>query len=209
MAWELGDYATLPEVKRTLKPSGGMSTSDDDFLYDCIHDASDIITDYCRRWFYEVETTHYFHSEDDVDHDTSELILNDLDLLSVTSITVDNGGTALTSSEYVLYPRHSSPKSVIRLKENSSNTWSYSSTPEDSIAVTGKWGFNEGTVPIRPIRRACVHIVEWLYLERLNPMTGTVVMPNQGGLVIPVDLPKKATDILNRYRRPIIAELDL
>jgi hypothetical protein len=207
MAWELGDCATLGEVKRTLDPSGNMGSGNDDFLYDCIHDASKTIVDYCHRWFYAKTETRYFHYDEDVDHESSELIL-DADLLSVDSITIDNGNTTLQASDFVLYPRNSSPKSIIKMKQSSVYSWSYQTDPEDAVAVIGSWGYNTGSVPINPIRRACVYLVEWMYHERKNPMTGIVVMPNQGGLTIPVDMPSKVTSILDRYVRPRMEVFD-
>ena len=206
MAWILGDYCSLADVKLTIAGGEGMEVGDDTLLEDLIHDASREIDLYCGRHFYQVTETRYFHGEDAV-YTAERLLLLDDDLLSIDTITVDNGNTTLTASDYKMYPRNSSPKATIKMLASSSEYWTWDTDPEDAISILGDWGKPDldrdanGTLPPRPIRRACIQLVEWHYWRRNAPFN-TVAFAGDGSMEIPVAMPVFVEKNLRRYIRP-------
>lgn len=72
----------------------------------------------------------------------------DDDLLAVSTLTTNNGGTTISSSDYVLKTGHSSnypPYTSIELKTNGTTTvFNFNGTPQDANSVTGHWGYHTG-----------------------------------------------------------------
>jgi len=127
-------YASLAEVKLYLNiPTG--TTGDDTLLTTLIQAAHQRINDYTKRNFEaSADTTRYFDFDEFVD---GRYLCLDADLSYITSI--DNGGTALPSTEYVTDPRNDTPFERLKIKNDSGYSWTYTDTPEDAISVTGRW----------------------------------------------------------------------
>lgn len=139
-------YCTVEELKTYL---GGIPSTDDGLLATLVNAAHQRINDDTRRNFEATaDTLHYFDAAQDVDG--SELCL-DSDLSYITSVV--NDGTTIPATEYVTYPRNSTPWESLTLKSSSSYQWNYTTGPEDAITVTGRWAVMHSK-PITTIARA-------------------------------------------------------
>lgn len=125
-------YCTVTELKTYL---GDIPSTDDALLATLVNAAHQRINDDSRRSFEATaDTVHYLDARDYVDGVELEL---DGDLSYIASVTID--GVVLPATEYVTYPRNSTPWQVLRMRSNSAYGWQYSTSPEDAIAVTGRW----------------------------------------------------------------------
>lgn len=170
MAWAIGDYCTLTDIKydQEIVDSAGTpipTTKNDTLLEELIHRSSREIDLFCSRHFYGVSETREFDALDSVDGDS--LLLDD-DLAAVGTITLGTGDV-LGSSDYVLLPYNVVPKHQIKIKASSAQWWAYDVDPEAAISVSGTWGYVSGTTPPEPIRQACVALVRWRYKQRQAP----------------------------------------
>jgi hypothetical protein len=141
----LNAYATLDEFKHYATDRGGeisAATADDTVIERILRAASRYMDSKTGRQFTPFVETRYFDvpTGDEIDPRTLNM---DEDLLEV--ISLKNGdGITITSTDYNLRPKNSSPASGIRLKDNSSYTWASDSYGDihDVIEVTGIWGFH-------------------------------------------------------------------
>jgi hypothetical protein len=139
-------YCTVDDVKLYL---GGIPSTDDTLLSVLVNAAHQRINDDTRRNFEATaDTLHYLDAREFVHGPMLEL---DSDLSYISSVTID--GAALPTTEYVTDPRNSTPWEALRMRSNSSYAWSYSTDPEDAIAVTGRWAVMHSK-PITAISRA-------------------------------------------------------
>src|SRR5688572_14878595 len=154
----MADYTSVAAVKTYLHITG---TSDDSLLADLVKRASRLIDDHCGRWFDARTETRYYDALGS--HMTGRLLLLDADLLSVTSV-VNGDGATIPSSEYILRPVNWPPYFGIALKHASNTRWTYTTSPENAIAVTGSWGFS--TIIPEPVVHAAIRLATWLYRQR-------------------------------------------
>lgn len=129
-------YATRAEVKVYL----GIATTDtdDDALLEALCERvsrfidSPSITD---QFFYELSDTRYF--------DYTDPYRIDLDVPLISATTVMNDDSAVSSSDYRLMPRNTSPKWTIDIIRGSGEHLSYSDTPQDASNIEGLWGYHD------------------------------------------------------------------
>lgn len=82
----------------------------------------------------------------DVGRDTWERqLFLDKQLLSITTMTVDNGSTTLATSDYRLLPTNDPPHYAVELKDDAANIFTYSTRRQDAISITGQWGWHNTT----------------------------------------------------------------
>lgn len=132
-------YATVDEIKSELGQDWDI-TADDTMLRRKAIEASRFIDGFTRRRFYPEYAAYSF------DHpvDSRYTLLLDRDLLSISSLTTDNGNTTITSSYYFPMAGNShtkTPYNAIALNTDN-NTWEYSATPRAANTVTGIWGYH-------------------------------------------------------------------
>lgn len=202
MAWELGDYATLAEVRRAIGIKSTITT-DDDLIEEYIEDGSREIERFCggRKFYGRVETRYY----DALLHVDAQRLLLDDDLTGVVSITLGDGST-LPASSYILEPLNDQPKYALRLKDSATQHWSqYTTDPQAAIAINGTWGYTSGTVPPAVIRRACVKYAQWRYLERRTAPTTEASGTGEGEFNITSGLPPDIQRMLASFVRPAYA----
>lgn len=133
------DYTTLTSIKRTLE-IGASDTSEDEVWRVFIRMASNWFTTECDRQFVPVQATREY---DRFGNHIGGRILNlDDDLLEVTAIA-NGDGTAIASSSYVLRPSNVTPKYRIELLPSVGVQWAYTDNWQDSISVSGVWGYHE------------------------------------------------------------------
>jgi len=168
---------------------------DDDLLEDLLTRAQARVDQETRRTFEAAaDGTHYFDAVDDVD---GRVLFLDEDLCSITSIT--NNGTVLTSADYVTEPRNETPYWGIRLKKSSSQSWTFSSTPEDAIVVVGKWAYSEAAPD--DIVHWTLRLAGYYYKQRDAQVYDVTASPEMGQITIPQGMPRDVREGLKRYKK--------
>jgi len=187
-------YASTNDLKAYL----GIGTATDDALLAALLTrAQAVIDEHCNRAFEAAaDSTRYYDAINDV---WGQLLMLDADLSAVTTV-VNGDGVTISSTEYVLQPSNNRPAYAIRLKDNASVVWTYSESPERSIAVTGKFAFS--TSAPADIVHATVRLAAWFYRQKDNSADLSDVNVAMGGAVmIPSGLPRDVTALLERYVR--------
>lgn len=143
-------YISVESLKTHL---GITNASDDAWLATLISAAQVAIDRVCGRSF-EAATATRTYGREAVEGGMLRL---DHDLLTVTTLT-NGDGSAIGSSDYVLWPRNLTPKWAIRL--DSTQSWSF--TDLDSvISVTGEWGYS--TTAPADIEQICREVAAQMY----------------------------------------------
>jgi len=176
-------------------------SADDGLIEDLIRDCSREIDIYCNRRFYGEAETRYYDALRDTD--VRRLFLDE-DLVSVTTIKVNEENTTLTSSEYVTEPINRTPWSTILLKASSNNNWQdFTNDQEKSISVEGTWGYTIGSTPPRPIKRGCIELTVWRYLTRYgaSPSIGM----DSSTFEVSTEIPTHVQKLISPYRKSAIA----
>jgi hypothetical protein len=133
----------------------------------------------------------------DYDGPSYNLLLADVgDLCAITSI-LNGDGTTVSASSYTTDPRYKTPYHAIRLKRYSGVVWTYSSTAEASIAITGKWAYSISAPA--DISRAALRLVVWMYRSKDNANADQAVQTDQG-IILPSKMPADVRTILEGYR---------
>ena len=143
-------YTSAADVKTYLNITG---SGDDTLIAALVTAAQSAIDAYFKRTFEaSADTTRYFDAVQDVRNRT---LMLGADLCAITSVTNGNGNAVTL---YVTEPRNSAqaPYYAITIKSNATENWTYSSTPENSIAVVGKWAYS-ATAPA-----SITHLGKWL-----------------------------------------------
>lgn len=184
----------------TLKVYLGIDVSDDDpLLINCINDAQKAIETKCQRVFEaSADTTRYFDPLEDSD-DYRELFFDE-DCCAITTV-LNGDGVTLTGSDYVTNPRNFKPYYSIQLKLTASEYLTYNSSPENAIAITGRWAYSV-TAPA-DIQHACTRLAAWFYRQRDTSNDGSdrPILTNSGAVVIPSKLPADVIDLITPYVR--------
>lgn len=153
-------YTTKEAVKLLLNIPA--ADTDDDTLIDSLcTQAQSEIDQYCHRRFEAAgDTTQYMDASADVDGRT--LILPD-DLAQVGTIT-NGDGTEVTAGQYVTEPRNATPYHAITLKSSAGIGWTYTSYPENAIAISGRWAWS--VIAPSFITRAATRLAAYMYRQR-------------------------------------------
>lgn len=153
---------------------------------------------YCNRTFEaSSDTTRYFDALRDVSDDYRTLYL-DTDLCAITTVT-NGDSTTVTSSQYVSEPRNITPYYALTLKQSATIAWTYDTTPENAISITGKWAYST-SAPDDVVLAA----IKWsLYLARGREADGgnEAMFTAAGFMVQPSAMPKDVKILLTPYRR--------
>lgn len=173
-------YETLTNLKRWLNVQ---SASDDDVLALALDDATaHIERETLRTWVASADTTRTFDAVRDV---CGRMLVFDAEIASITSV-VNGDGATVAASQYVTQPRNIAPYTAIMLKLSSTVAWTWSTSPESAISVTGRWAYS--ITPPDDIVRACRRLAAWYYIQRRNPddldrplatADGMTIMPNR------------------------------
>jgi hypothetical protein len=180
---------------------GITDTSRDGLILDTILSAQQHVDTFTRRTFEAIEdTTRYIDAE--APHvDGRFLHLREVgDLCAITEV-VNGDGVLVASADYVTMPRHAAPFYALRLKQNSNVFWTYSTTPEDAIAITGRWAYS--VTANQDIKQAMLVLVNFYYTQRDTGTFDAVAYPESGILNIPQGIAQTVEAILKPYRRLI------
>jgi hypothetical protein len=189
-------YCTLDELKTYL----GITTDDDDVLLSsCRRRAQQTIDTYCRRTFEATaDSTKYLDAVEDVVGSTLYLT-GAGELCAITSIT-NGDATVLASTDYVTEPRNSTPYYAIRLLVSSGQTWTYTTDPEDAIAIVGRWAYS--TSAPADITQACLRLSAWYYRQKdTTADADRPLLAGDGTIVMPSSMPRDVIAALSPYRK--------
>ena len=189
-------YTTAALVKTYLSISG---SGDDTLIGDIVTRSQKIIDAYCRRTFEASgDTTRYFDPTIDV---VGRTLLLDADLCAITTLT-NGDGNVVSSGNYVKEPRNSTPYRALTLKSSATISWTYSTTPENSISILGKWAYS--TAAPDDIVHATIRLASYLYRQKDNvrDVGGDIII--DAGIVRAVTLPTDVQALLAPYRRLVI-----
>lgn len=185
-------YATLEQVKEYL----GLTTTGDDDLLTRLLDAAQkaIETNRGNRRFEAAADTVRYVDYDAFHVDGRTLYLDD-DLCQITQI-VNGDGTVVSPDDYVTVPRHETPYYAIKLKTGRSVVWTYSDTPEDAIAITGRWAYS--VTPGENVVQATIRLTAWMYRQKDTSKDSgdKVVVGAFGPIVLPSKLPSDVLELL-------------
>lgn len=188
-------YANLADLKTYLGISG---TADDTLLTDLLARAQAIIDAATQRTFEApTDNTRYLDAVEDVDG-PALWVDRAGDLAQITSV-INGDGSVVASSEYVTEPRNQAPYYAIRLKADSTVAWTYDDSPENAIAVTGRWAYS--VTPPDDIVHACIRLASYLYRQKDNAtdLDRPVIAGNV--TLLPAQLPADIQSLLAPYRR--------
>lgn len=194
-------YVEVDEIKLYLNISG----DDEDVLIDMANTAA-------QKWFEtktkrvfeaSTNTTRYFDARRECDggnvSDDYRTLYLDHDLCSINTIT-NGDGTTVSSSECVTDPRNFSPWYAITLKLNSTIAWTYDDTPENAIAISGKWAWS--TTPPDDVKQAVKRLAGYLHKQRDNWQDlDRVVFSQTGAVMLPPGFPRDVADVALLYWR--------
>ncbi|RME27166.1 MAG: hypothetical protein D6800_05430 [Candidatus Zixiibacteriota bacterium] len=153
-------YTTVTEIKEFM---GITVSTDDALLNDLITRAQRHIEAYTHRVFEAAaDSTRRFDAIENVTLNGRRLLLDE-DLAVITSIT-NGDGTTVASTSYVTEPRNETPYWAITLKADADIVWTYNDTPEDAIAIVGRWAYS--TTPPADIQDITIRLVAHLYQRR-------------------------------------------
>ena len=201
-------YATIAQ----LKEYAGISLSGDDALLTRLLATAQASVDaYCHQPFEAlVDTTRYF----DPLHDTragsigygygygyTRTLYLDAPLCAITSVT-NGDGTVIAASDYVTEPRNMTPWFALSLKMTSSKQWTYSGSPENSVAIVGKWAYSV-TAPA-DIQQATLRLATWLYRQRDNALDLDRAVIVGNATIAPTRIPMDVMTMLEPYKRLVI-----
>lgn len=192
-------YATLEQLKQSLDIQGG---DEDELLKAALEAAQDTIERVTQRVFEaEADETRY------VDYDDAYILGQKLylpgDLCQITSV-VNGDGMEVTPEMYVTLPRLRSinggvvslpnspqarPWYALQLKLSSNIFWAFYDTPEEAIAITGRWAYSIEAPAA--IHNATLRLASWMYTQKdsLAPRSDSEVS-NHGPLLLMSDLPE-------------------
>ena len=176
------EYTTV----NALRDFGDFGDEEDAELAALIDSASRVIDNYCGRIFaVEEEETHTFtRSKRREDAFDGQMLYLDDDLAEEASV--------ITDSPTVTYiPENFPPYFAIELTEGSWNA--------TAVEVTGYWAYSR-TAPA-DIEFACLRLAKWLYELRDTTRADTVMVTEEGRLLVPQGLPVDVTTVLKPYRR--------
>ncbi len=125
----------------------------------------------------------------------------DYPLCAITSAT-NGDGVALLPADYVTEPRNMTPWYALSLKTNTNKVWTYTGSPENSIAILGRWAYS--VLPPADIQQAAVRLAGFLFYQRDNGIDLDRILQTASGVAIPPDLPRDVCKMLEPYKRIVI-----
>jgi hypothetical protein len=195
-------YATAADLRAYI---GATATTDDTQLSNAVTRAQTEIERQTHRVFEAAaDTTRYYtplyrrEVLGDLEDDGRTLWLG-ADLCALTSITNGNG-TAVSLSDVVTIDINVKPWYAIRLKDSANIQWTFTGTPEYSIAVVGRFAYS--TTPPADIVSATLMLGAYLYRRREGgPDTDRNIISADGVLMAPARFPTDVSTIIKKYVR--------
>lgn len=153
-----------------------------------------------RSFQVTVDTTRTLDAIRDVENYLLTLDLDE-DLCQITSIT-NGDGTSVSPSLYVTNPRNTTPWYALQFKWVASTAWTFTNSPENSISITGRWGYS--TSAPADIHRAHKRLAAWYYRQKSSQADIDRPLLTPGGVtILPSKVPSDVMAILEPYRRRV------
>lgn len=166
-----GDYTTVLDAKAHAEIPED-DTTRDTWLAKTITRVSRAIDKHCHRYFYPVTKSRVY------DYQAGRKLFFKDDLYSITQILhgVDRA-EVLSSSNYYLYPEIGPPYQWLEISEASTVQLQWSTlTFQQSIQITGVWGYLENGATPALISGACDAWISYLYkLGKLAGIKSTTI----------------------------------
>jgi hypothetical protein len=193
----MGRYITTTSLK-VYRGIAATETADDALLVTLIGAAEAQIDRHTGRTFKAVSTAaaHYFDALRDTSDDRKSLYLDD-DLITITAIV--NAGTAVATTHYVTEPRNAAPYRTIRLTYLADDMWTWQTSPEDAITVTGRWGYS--TAAPADIQQAATRLAAYMYAQKDASSFDVTLLADLGAMTIPGGMPRDVREMLEPYVR--------
>jgi hypothetical protein len=211
-------YTDLTTVKSYL--GGNAPVGADTLLTGFVASAQSIIDAYCHQPFEALaDSTRFFdplrdgygdnysygygygHGAGYYAYGGGKRLYLDFPLCAITSVT-NGDGTPLLPTDYVTEPRNMTPWYAISIKIGSSALWKYTGSPENSIAIAGKWAYS--VTPPADIQQAAVRLATFLFYQRDNGIDLDRILQTASGVAIPPDLPRDVCKLLEPYKRIVV-----
>jgi hypothetical protein len=169
------------------------SINDTTLLTGFISRAEKYINEQTNRVFEAQTLTKYYDASAIDDRNSRKLHVDD-DLLTITELlNADSSNTEITSADYFLLPRNSTPYHQILLKSNGSSTWEFDT--DEYVSVTGTWGYS--ATPDENIKQATTILAAYYYHQKDSHIFDTTAIPEAGVITIPAGIPATVTKILH------------
>lgn len=191
-------YCTLAEARGRLSITDAADTTDDTKIEAIIEAASRLIDNYCGRRFFvdSADATRYFSPE-------FADILDPGDLVSVTTLTVDEDGDRTyertwSTTDYDLLPFNAAadgrPYSAIAITPR--GLYSFPVGVSKSVKIAGKWGWP--SVP-DAVNEACLLQTERLF-KRKDAIFGIAGPSELGQMITIANIDPDVKMLLRGYR---------
>ena len=194
-------YVTAAEMRTFLDIT---STDDDAIFTSLISAASRAVNSYTNRVFeYGAASVRKFTPLNWRNGgnilDDGRTLMFDEDLCSLTGI-LNGDGNAIPSTEYFLIAPNSTVFYGVTLKSQSQYIWTYSTSPELSVEITGKWSYSE-TCP-SDIALAVKMLVKHFYTGRaVGSDSDRDVLSADGVVIAASKIPSSVKTLLNPYKK--------
>jgi hypothetical protein len=186
-------YTTSALVKTYLGVAGA---GDDTLLGTLVTRAQAIIDAYCGRAFEaSTNTIRYFDAIKDTDGRTLRF---DVDCASINTVT-NGDSTPVLAASYVTSPRSTGPYYAITLLASKGLYWTYSTDPENAIAVSAKWAYAAAAPD--DIVHAATRLAAYMYRQKDAQVFDVTASPELGVMTVPQGIPKDVTVALAPYRK--------
>jgi hypothetical protein len=208
-------YATLDDLQEYANIT---TTTDDALLTRLLAVAQSAVDAYCHQPFEAlVDTTRYFDPLQDGYGDnysygfgygygtyswgSGKRLYFDAPLCAITSVT-NGDGVVVAPTDYVTEPRNMTPWYALALKQGSSKQWTYTGSPENSIAIVGKWAYSVSAPA--DIVQATLRLATWFYRGRDNALDLDRAVIVGNATIAPSRIPADVMTMLEPYRRLVI-----
>ena len=193
-------YVDVSSLKQYLGTDG---TGDDALLSAFIGAAQSAIDRYTRRTFEaSADSTKYLDGIQPYVNGRWLHVSEVGDLCAITSVTNGNG-VVVSASSYVTEPRNVTsgvePIRAIKLKDNAAIAWTYTGTPENAIAIVGRWAYS--TSAPDDVVQACKLLAAYYYRQKDTGTGDVVAVPEMGTITVPQGMPRAAKVLLHALRK--------
>ncbi len=149
-----------------------------------------------RRFQVDAPSTRLFDAVRDVE---GRVLWLDEDLCRLDSV-VNGDGTPIPLNMLAVEPTNARPIYALRLKANSALLWTYTDTPEQSIQVTGLWGYSQAAP--HDIAQAALRLATFFYRQKDSSADiDRPLLSGDGVTIMPTSLPSDVMAICKHYRR--------
>lgn len=188
-------YPRFQDVKHYL---GIDNSGNDALIVATLKRAIATFENMCGRSFVPATETRIFDAYDEQVVTPKRLYLRDGDLLQITEMRID--GATVPADEYFLVG--AMPHFLVRITDASDFTFNeYSSTPEQTIEIDGKWGFD--LVVPEDVFGAIVRLTAFLYQQKDNAMELDRPIAMSNSMILPASLPSDVEAIAKFYKKVI------